>query len=171
MKTIPIICICAALAFPLHAQDTPKPATPIRASVGDVTDNRTTGAFNSECKIEVKFTGDAAADAAAVREVRVTKAVDELGRDLVPKEKENSFSSSSFGSHSGALKGEIKLRNPSRNATVIKLIEGEVELFNPTPANGGLLVIKDILKHPAEPVQNPTLKKYGIELIYLTKES
>jgi len=54
---------------------------------------------------------------------------------------------------------------------VIKLVEGEVELFNPTLANGGILTTKDILKHPAEPVQNAAFKKYGIELMYLTKES
>ncbi len=172
MKTVSIICFWATLTLALHAQDAAKQPVAIRASVGDVTDNRTTGSFNSECKIELKFTGDAAADASSVRQVRVTKAIDELGRDLVPKETENSFGSSSSGRRGGStLQGELKLRNPSRNAAVIKLIEGEVELFNPTPANGGILVIKDILKHPAEPVQNPTLKKYGIELIYLTKES
>jgi hypothetical protein len=172
VKSIAIVCLWATLSITLQAQDATKQPVAIRASVGDVTDNRTTGTFNSECKIELKFTGDAAADASSVRQVRVTKAVDEIGRDLVPKESENSFgASSSFGRRSGTLQGELKLRNPSRNAAVIKLIEGEVELFNPTPANGGILVIKDILKHPAEPVQNPTLKKYGVELIYLTKES
>ncbi|HZQ47812.1 MAG TPA: hypothetical protein VFC07_12410 [Verrucomicrobiae bacterium] len=172
IKIIPIICVWAAASLTLQAQDAGKQPIAVRATVGEITDNRTTGSFNSECKIDLKFTGDAAMDASSVRRVRVTKAVDELGRDLVPKEKENSFGgSSSFGRRSGTLQGELKLRNPSRNAAVIKLIEGEVELFNPTPANGGILVIKDILKHPAEPVENPTLKKYGIELIYLTKAS
>lgn len=172
-KLIPIICVWAALSLTLQAQDATKQPVTVRATVGDITDNRTTGTFNSECKIELIFTGDAAADAASVRQVRVTKAVDELGRDLVPKEKENSFggASSHFGRQSGQLLGELKLRNPSRNAAVIKLIEGEVELFNPTEANGGILVIKDILKHPAVPVENPMLTKYGIEVMYLTKAS
>jgi hypothetical protein len=119
----------------------------------------------------LKFTGDGAADAARVLQVRVTKAVEELGRDIVLKKNDESsdFGSSGFGG--STLKAEVKLRNPSRNATVIKVVEGEVEMFNPTPANGGILVIKDILKHPAEPVDNPALKKYGIQVMYLTKES
>lgn len=171
MKNFSPACLVALLALNLHAQDAAKSPTAIRASVGEVTDNRTTGSFNSECKIELKFTGDAAADASTVRKVTVKKAVDELGRDLIPKESDDSWSSSSSGHHGGALKYDLKLRNPSRNAAVIKLVEGEVELFNPTPANGGVLVLKDILKHPAEPVQNPVLKKFGIELMYLTKES
>ena len=174
MKSISLICVWAAITpffSILHAQSPARQPVAIKASVGDVTDNRTTGAFNSECKLELKFTGDAAADASSVRQVRVKQAVDELGRDLTRTSDPDPFGFSSSGRSSGALKAELKLRNPSRNATVIKLVEGEVELFSPTPANGGILTIKDILKHPAEPVQNPILKKYGIELMYLTKES
>jgi hypothetical protein len=174
MKVITRLClltaIAPALAVALHAQNAAKQPVPVKASVGDVTDNRTTGMFNSECKLELKFTGDAATDATTVRQVRVKKAVDELDRDLTRTDASDSFGSG-FGQKSGVLKTELHLRNPSRNATVIKLVEGEVEFFNPTPANGGILTIAGILSHPAEPVQNPALKKYGIELMYLTKES
>jgi hypothetical protein len=160
------------LTLSAFAQNNGKVPVAVRATVGDVTDNRTTGSFNAECKVELKFTGDAAADAGSVRRVRVTKAEDELGRDLIPKgDDDDSFSSMNSGRRSGALKAEVKLRNPSRNAAVIKVIAGEVELFDPTPANGGVLIVKDILKHPAEPVSDATLKKYGVELMYLTKES
>ena len=162
------------LALPLAglAQTTPKAPTAIQVSVGDVTDNRTTSAFNSECKVELRFTGDAAADAGTVRQVRLTDATDEVGRDLIPKEDDNNSMGGFDNSHSsGALKTEVKLRNPSRNATTIKVIKGEVELFSPTEANGGVLTITNILAHPAEPVQNPALTKYGIQVMYLTKES
>jgi hypothetical protein len=137
-----------------------------------VTDNRTTSSFSSECKLELKFTGDAAADAGTVRRVRVTEALDELGRDL-RLGKEDNDSSSLFGSSrsGGALKAEVKLRNPSRNASVIKSLKGEVELFSPSEANGAILTLKDVLKHPAEPIANPVLSKYGIVLMYLTKET
>ncbi|HWF20378.1 MAG TPA: hypothetical protein VG754_13995 [Verrucomicrobiae bacterium] len=172
MKKSTIICSLIGLALALHAQDAKQP-TAIRATVGDVTDNRTTGTFNSECKIEVKFTGDAAADATDVHEVRVTKAVDELGRDLVPKEKPDHFGGhmSNFHHRQNGLTAEVVLRNPSRSSSVIKLVEGEVEFFNPTASNGGILIIKNILAHPAEAVQDATLKKYGVEVMYLTKAS
>jgi hypothetical protein len=172
MKKIATICSFIGLAVLLHAQDAAK-APALHATVGDVTDNRTTGSFNSECKIELKFTGDAAADATDIHQVRVTKALDELGRDLVPKEKADHVGgfASAFHHRQNGLTAEVVLRNPSRNASVIKLVEGEVEFFNPTAQNGGILVVKDVLKHPAEPVENATLKKYGIEVIYLTKDS
>ena len=175
MKVITRLCpgavIASAFAIVLHAQSGSKQLVPVKVSVGEITDNRTTGSFNSECKLELKFTGDAASDAASVRQVRVHKAEDELGRDLTRKDPSDAFSGFGSGQRSGLLKTELRLRNPSRNATVIKLVEGEVELFNPTLANGGILTTKDILKHPAEPVQNAAFKKYGIELMYLTKES
>ena len=171
MKSIATLGAALALAISVHAQDAVKRPVAIKASVGDVTDNRSTGSFNSECKMELKFMGDAAADASSVRKVRVTKALDELGRDLTRTEDSDSFGSMGSNKRGTTLKADVRLLNPSRNATVIKLIEGEVEFFNPTSANGGVLIIKDFLKHPAEPVQNATLKKHGIELIYLTKES
>src|SRR5437588_8400173 len=124
-QILPQIAAACLLSLPtaLMADEARKAPTPLRASVGEVTDNRTTSSFSSECKLELKFTGDAATDAGTVRRVRVTEALDELGRDLRPS-KEDSDSSSSFGSSrsSGTLKAEIKLRNPSRNATVIKLL-------------------------------------------------
>jgi len=167
-------CLVIFLALPMVAiaQTEEKSAPQIQVNVGDVTDNRTTSAFNSECKVELKFIGDAAADAQSVRRVQPTEATDTTGRDLVPKANdENSSRPFGFGQSSGALSTEVKLRNPSRNATAIKILMGRVELFNPTEANGGRLTIKNILQHPAEPVENPSLAKYHIQLIYLTKEA
>jgi len=156
--------ICAQAAERSH--------TSLQAAVGDVTDNRTTASFKAECKVELKFTGDAANDAGSVRQVHLTEAIDEVGRDLILKN-DNEVSSHSFssGHASGALKTEVKLRNPSRNAATLKILKGEVELFSPTEANGGLLTIKNVLQHPAEPIQNAALAKHGIQLIYLTKEA
>lgn len=165
-------CLAIFLALPIAANAQEQSPPPIQVSVGDVTDNRSTGTFNSDCKVELKLTGDAAADAQSVRRVQLTEATDSTGRDLIPK-KEDEMGSHfmHFGQSSGALSTEVKLRNPSRNATAIKMLKGQVELFNPTEANGGLLTIKGILQHPAEPVQNPALAKYNIQLMYLTKEA
>lgn len=166
------LLVILAFQVAANAQSHDKSLTPVRAIVGEVTDNRTTGAFNSECKIELKFTGDPAADAGSVRRVRLSEATDELGRDLTLKKEDESGSGSfNSGRSSGALKTDVKLRNPSRNATAIKVLKGEVELFNPTEANGGVLTIKNVLQHPAEPISNPVLVKNGVQVMYLTKEA
>jgi hypothetical protein len=170
MKLFNQTCLAIFLAWPIAANAQEQSLPPIQVNVGDVTDNRTTGVFASECKVELKFTGDAAADAQSVRRVLLTEATDTTGRNLIPKsEDRNSPQLMGFGQSSGALSTEVKLRNPSRNATAITILKGNVELFNPTEANGGLLTVNNILQHPAEPVQNPELAKYHIQLIYLTK--
>ena len=51
----------------------------------------------------------------------------------------DSFSSFNSSQRNGVLKTDLRLRNPSRNASVIKLVDGEVEFFSPTAANGGVL--------------------------------
>ena len=170
MKLLNQTCLAIVLAWPIAANAQEQSPPPIQVSVGDVTDNRTTGAFASECRVGLKFTGDAAADAQSVRRVLLTEATDSTGRNLIPRSENQDFQQlMGFGQSSVALSTEVKLRNPSRNATAIKILKGNVELFNPTEANGGLLTINNILQHPAEPVQNPVLAKYHIQLIYLTK--
>src|SRR3954452_2450685 len=124
MKTISRFCVWLTIAplitLVLFAENPAKRLVPVQASVGDVVDSRSTGSFNSECKVELKFTGDVATDAATVRQVHVKKAVDELGRDLAREDSSDPFMHSSSASRTGALKTEVRLRNPSRNATVIK---------------------------------------------------
>src|SRR3954464_3121988 len=93
-----------AVVLALQAQNAGKQPVAVKVSTGDVTDNRTTGSFNSECKLELKFTGDAANDAATVRRVRVKSAVDELGRDLTRKDPQDSFGFSGSSQRSGVLK-------------------------------------------------------------------
>jgi hypothetical protein len=165
------VALLSPLTVSLHAQTAEKVPMRLQASVGDVTDNRTTSSFSSECKVQLKFTGDTAADAASVRAVRVTEARDELGRDLLETKEDSMLSRSSSRHHGSSLQYEVAMRNPSRNAAVIKVLKGEVELFTPTETNGAILTIKDLLKHPVEPVQNPVLSKYGITFMYLTKAS
>src|SRR5689334_8837634 len=105
--------IASGLIVASNAQPATKPLVPLKVSIGEVTDTRTTGSFNSECKLELKFTGDAASDAAAVRQVLVKKVIDELERDLNREDAFDSFGSSSSGQRGGALRAQIRVRNPS----------------------------------------------------------
>jgi hypothetical protein len=146
-------------------------APEVFASAGDITDKRGSGTFFNECTVQIKFSGDTAATASSVREVKIAKAIDDTGRDL-KKDKEHS---SGFGDmdNSGqpVLKKEVTLKNPSRNAHVIKVIEGEASFFSPTEENGGKTIIKDVLTHPGEPLDVPALKQLKMQVTYLTKES
>jgi hypothetical protein len=104
--------------------------------------------------------------------VRITKALDDTGRDLKSDESDP-FSGFSDMNRSGQtiLKKEVTLKNPSRNAHLIKIIEGDATFFSPTEANGGKTIIKDALAHPGQPFDNPVLKRLKIQITYFTKET
>lgn len=166
------LLLCLTLALSTHVLLAQPQKTEVFASAGDITDKRTSGTFPGNCTIDIKFSGDTAATASSVREVRITKAIDETGRDLKTDEKEH-FSGFSDMNQNGqtVLKKEVTLKNPSRNAHLIKLIEGEASFFSPTEANGGKTIIKDALAHPGEPLDNKVLKQLKIQITYHTKES
>lgn len=160
------------LAIPLGADGATGDGALIRVNVSEINETRSSGPFDSQCRLDLAFTGDAVFDALSVRSIKIDQAVDELDRDLTPRKTaeapSGSMSISRFG---GALKGQLTLRAPSRRANTIKLVRGEVELFTPTEANGGRIVIPNILAHPAEAVENAGLKQSGVQIMYLTKES
>jgi hypothetical protein len=170
MKSFLFFCTCIVLGAQALLAEPQKPE--VFASAGDITDKRSSGTFSGDCTVEIKFTGDTAATAGSVREVRITKAIDETGRDLKSDDKEHfsGFADMNRGGQT-VLKKEVTFKNPSRNAHVIKLIEGEASFFSPTEANGGKTIIKDALSHAGEPFDNAVLKQLKIQITYLTKES
>jgi hypothetical protein len=210
----PAAFICLALLFDLSVRgDTadPKPA-PIGVTVAEVTDIRAAGTQPSECRLVLSLTGDAVADAYSLHQVRVTKAVDELGRDLtkpvggtirladtfsyspveeqqrleavaaeVARRRELRDGLASSGTvtpvaalarpQPSSMRPTISVRNPSRQSATIRLIEGEIELFTPTEANGGILRLPEITAQPAEFVSNAALTDAGGQLMYLTPDT
>jgi hypothetical protein len=159
------------LALSTQSQSPIKQPVALRTVVGDVSDYRTTAEFNSQCTVELKFIGDATAEATDVLRVQVKKAEDNLNRNLILEKNVNHFAIGGTEPKKGPLRQNVYLRNPSRNATSIKVLEGEVELFVPTLTNGGLVVINDLATKPPAPIQNPILKKHGIDVMFLTKDT
>jgi hypothetical protein len=152
----------------VHGQVAPKQLVPVRATVADVSDYRTTEDAGGRCMVGLRFTGDAAAEAMDILRINLKTAQDDLNRDLIQNATQPNMEFLD-GRRKGLVRSSVALRNPSRNATTIKLLEGEVELFNPTVANGGLAIIKDFFKLPPTPMQHPSLVKNDIEVIYITK--
>ncbi len=144
---LPVITLGLSLmlVYTADAQVPAKKPAAFYAVMGDVSDNRTTSRISSRCTIELKFLGDATTDAMDVVRVRVIRAEDDLKRDLVWTETENprAHLDSDFKRDLGPLRAHVTLRSPSRSASSIKVLEGEAEIFAPTLANGGLIILKD----------------------------
>src|SRR5689334_12688681 len=92
-----------------------------------------------DCSVAIKFTGGTASNAAGMSHVKVIRAVDEAGKDLIRTNRPISTPSAKWLPGSRAFYQVVPLKSPSNTGKPIRLIEAEVELFTPTAANGGLV--------------------------------
>ncbi len=183
-KTKPLCCM-AGLAgcvwLQLAAGTVASGSTNLEAEVVSISEHR---GSQSRCNIMLKFTGEALATKQAIFKVRVTKAMDDTGSDLVlPGEPDPGGSGTSGGFTLSAVRGwhelrpmktryaSLQLAGSSRSARTITELEGEAELFGPTLENGGVVVIEDFRRQPGKPLQNAMLRKCGVTLTCLTKET
>jgi len=144
---------------------------PIHVDVAEVTDTRSTGQFYGGCEIDLQITGQEVANSFGIKDVKIVNAIDNLGRDLTREDESNDllfFRANKDGSDT--LSKKIKIKNPSRSATLISTIEGSVELFQPSIENGGKIIVENYMKEPGVLIKEDLLRKYYLELMFLTKE-
>lgn len=143
-------------------------ATPLKASVVQVADRRTTSFF-SQLSIRLELDDVKASEVAAVK-VRVTKAVDDTGRDLVDTEKnEPRFEPtggpmSTGGDDDRPASVEVTLKNPDREAVVVTEVVGEVELYMPGKDRDAVAVIPNFQSLGGKPISNRALKASGVQI-------
>jgi hypothetical protein len=174
MRTAITIAVAFVAIAPMSAQTKKggsSAPTPVEASVAQIHDRRTTSPF-SQLSVSLELAGTTASDVAAAR-VTIQKAVDDTGRDLVdPEEGEPQFAQTT-GSFlpSDAAKGpasiDLALLNPSRDATTIAEIRGEVELYMPKKDPDATALIPKFLSLAGKPVTNKALKASGVEISVL----
>ncbi len=135
-------------------------------TVSKIEENRSDGksSFSNNCKIELKVAGDEIRKYKQIKLGAVTKAMDDQGIDL--------FKENTWGNKYNKIEidgiVEIELQKASRKAQTIKVLEGNLFLYNPTIANKGEIQIKDFSK---KTTTNLLPNNYPLKLIYLTKES
>ena len=151
-------------------------ASDIRVKVGDIRDTRGDQPFFSKLEVEVNVYGEEVADAKGIH-CSVTNAIDDTGRNLL---KEQDPDRSTFAVSGGSGSGPemqrtrgvvLQLRNPSRNATVIRVLAGEIEIYKPSMDSDSTIVATNLLAAESEiSVSNSTLMANGIEISMLTEE-
>ena len=176
-KTGVTIAIALLAASALSAQPSKKgktsDPTPIDVSISQINDRRTSSFF-SQLDITVQLKGVAEADLSAAR-ITIRKAVDDTGRDLVdPEAGEPGFESTSSGyfkekDATTPASVSIKLKNPAREAVVVKEVRGEIELYMPDKDKDAVAVIPKFQSLAGKPVSNKALKASGIEVSVIGK--
>jgi hypothetical protein len=175
-KTITITLAVALLAAStLSAQSkkgkpAPAPAgpTPLEVSGTQVNDRRTSGYF-SHLAVGFDLSGIPAADVAAARVV-VQQAVDDMGTDLVdPERGDPQFESTGQyylpdDDTTTPARVTVMLLNPPRDATTIKALRGEIELYMPKKDPAATAVLSKFQSLAGKPVNNKELKAAGVEI-------
>lgn len=138
-----------------------------KVSVSGISEQRSTneGSFSNRCDIELKITGDEVRRYKFVKVSKITKAMDDQGLDLLDNEDDNDFEYEEIDEE-GRVRFETKI--PSRKATVIKELSGELSLYGPTEANGGILKIPN---YQAKANTNLLPESAGVKMVYLTPAS
>jgi len=142
----------------------------LQPSVSEVKDSRTTGRFFAGLDVEVSLVGDDSQIAEAIsKKIKLTKAVDDTGKNLLEDSNDNKFEEiSRFGNQGNKL--TLKLKNPARKAVVVKEIDGEIEYFNPKLDPSASVLIPNALTTNGSPIEHAALKKLGISVSVFTPE-
>lgn len=154
-----MLCLVAAPAF---AED-------ITVSVTEVRDSRTTGQFFAGLELKVKVMGDTIADAKGLK-LLVTRATDDTGRDLLKKEDDSRKDfTKPDENRTGQAEIEVKLKNPSRKAAVVKELAGEVSIFSPGKDPQAIASIPAFMTQAGRKINNKALKEARVDLTVMTK--
>lgn len=151
------LCLSVVFAIPAIAQ---------KVTVFSVNEQRSTSesSYNNRCEIDLKISGDEVRKSKFVKISSITRVTDDQDLNLI-NEEDNDFEYEEI--EEGAML-KVITKVPSRKAEVIKELSGEVHLYTPTEANGGLMKILD---YQAKANKNLVPDAAGVQLIYLTKES
>jgi hypothetical protein len=168
-----------ACAHAASATDTPATApADVHVHIAHVQDHRSTeaGGYDTACTVTLEFRGPGVANALYVKSLAVTAAVDDLGKDLARVQQAGRpdempaltemMQKSAATRPEKSLEFELKLDNPSRSAKRIARIEGDVQLYVPSPEKGQF-TLPNFLAHPGTVVPSPALEKQNIKIIYL----
>lgn len=155
-----MLCLVAAPAF----------AGDISVSVTEVRDSRTTGQFFAGLELKLKVIGDTLADAKGVK-LSVTRATDDTGRDLLKREDDTRKDfAKPDENRTGQAEIEVKLKNPSRKAAVVKELAGEVSIFSPGKDPQSIASIPAFMTQAGKKINNKAIKNARVDLTVMTKK-
>jgi hypothetical protein len=157
MKTLTAFILSTVLVA--HAE--------VKVTVGDITDNRTTGQFFAGLTLELKATGPELGECKGLRVV-VKEAKDDAGK--VIKQREDKFNEGGFAPPKKAFGGfdekkaneyelKLELENPARSAKTLDL-DAVVELLMPAK-DPAAIITAEVAKEAGKPLANEALKTAG----------
>lgn len=152
-------------ALPIQEESGP------HVSLGDITDNRTTGQHFARLEVEFKTEGEALAQAFAVAKPMITAAVDDTGRSLIKDDKKQDpifWSLELQDKPRNSVQARSELLNPARKATSISFM-GYVDVLNPKLDPAALYTVNELAAQAGKPLLPEAYQKNGLAITVMTK--
>jgi hypothetical protein len=161
VKTVVIIsafCIFAAIAR----------SDPSRIQVvpGSIKETRASEQHPGAVEVDLKAVLEDNQSHAMAYRIIVTKAVDDMGVDLVRPES----AASEFQTFDSKRSVKAKLKSPARNAVAIKELSGDVELFYSERDPAATVVVNAFRKHAGTPIESTALNGAGLQVAAWTPD-
>ena len=178
VMTFTALSVALVVAVPLVAQSSKKgkstAGTPLKVKVTQVNDRRTSGHF-AQLGIGLDLPGVPSAQVAATRVVLLS-AVDDTGKTLLPSDsQEPGFDQnmrpkmSRDNSASTPTSISLTLDNPARNATRVRELSGEIELYMPEKDPNATAVFLRFRSSVGKPLSHKALKASGVEVTLISR--
>jgi hypothetical protein len=140
----------------------------LRVAVTSVSESRNSSVGRGTVYLNLSIVGEGLPTDAVVKQIKVTKAIDDLGHVLGSSPAPIGPSPVDVSlPHSG---GQTFLDAPVRKAKSLEYAEGTIDVFLPSETNGSIIRIKNILSHAGR-LEDPALAKYDIEFYFLPDQA
>lgn len=148
-----------------------QPALPAEVTVRNVNDRRTSGSF-AQLDIRLELPKIRSSEVAASR-VIVSAASDDTGTDLLDPDAGKDLEPNMRMSMAGEVNNDpvtvsVSLKNPSRKATKVKEVRGEIELYMPSKDPNSVAQIPKFVLLAGKPLTHKALKANGVTITLLT---
>ncbi len=142
----------------------------INVELVDIEDNRGSGPFK-RCNVKLKLSGSGLENAELIKFDVAFTAVDDLGTAL-SHEESMGFHAGEFEEielKEGGLEKEIRLLNPPRKASQIKLLKGDIQVFNTSLDPPSRITRKGFTNKPNQSLL--TTKDPAFDVLYIDAEA
>ena len=134
--------------------------------VDEITDTRTTGDHFAGLKVKFNALGDDIIDAKAIK-LTINEVLDDTGKSLIT---ENTNNNDFICPEEKFSDIEIKLKNPKRKSTSLKILSGTLTIYNPQNDRYATAIITNFSNVNGKNIINESLKKSNVDICILSKQ-
>lgn len=122
------------------------------------------------CSVDLTFKGGPLTNAAGILDLTIATAEGDKGEKFETESESQPLAFRQSLCVGGTATKTVRLYTKSPPPRMIKILEGDAELFSPTSFNGGFVKVSTDFYHPGKAIESPALKQNGVTLMFCGTE-